>query len=255
MSWHEDWPVIGIAKEGNDYGEPVMEYRKPDVGGVKCCVCEPETSDDFKGNQLGLQWQWNANPQKDWYELTGDNLKLNAVHKVTVYGDMPNLLLQKWPAPEFTCLTKLDLSHLAEGDEAGVISMGVSYGLVTFEKNGDRLVPSFVTGEQKYGKILPETTAETRHALAELDWSQAKELHVRYTVKRAGTQDLSSSEKGFPLELVTFEYSTDGAVYQKAGEMHAVPGRWVGVKNGVFCASRNTAGKGYAIAVDVQYER
>ncbi len=255
MSWHEDWPVIGIAKEGNDYGEPVMEYRKPDVGGVKCCVCEPETSDDFKGNQLGLQWQWNANPQKDWYELTGDNLKLNAVHKVTVYGDMPNLLLQKWPAPEFTCLTKLDLSHLAEGDEAGVISMGVSYGLVTFEKNGDRLVPSFVTGEQKYGKILPETTVETRHALAELDWSQAKELHVRYTVKRAGTQDLSSSEKGFPLELVTFEYSTDGAVYQKAGEMHAVPGRWVGVKNGVFCASRNTAGKGYAIAVDVQYER
>ncbi|RAZ95637.1 glycoside hydrolase, partial [Klebsiella oxytoca] len=119
-------------------------------------MCEPETSDDFKGNQLGLQWQWNANPQKDWYELTGDNLKLNAVHKVTVYGDMPNLLLQKWPAPEFTCITKLDLSHLADGEEAGVISMGMRYGLLSFRRDNGKLLPRFIKGEQKYGKVLVE---------------------------------------------------------------------------------------------------
>lgn len=255
MSWREDWPVIGIAKDGNDYGEPVMEYQKPDVGGVECCVCEPEASDDFTGKQLGLQWQWNANPQKDWYELTGNSLRLNAMYKETVYGDVPSLLLQKWPAPEFTCVTKLDLSHLEEGDEAGVISMGMTYGLVTFERKDGRLVPYFVVGVQKYGKILPDTTEETRHALAEMDWNQAKEIYVKYTVKRTGTQDLSSTEKGFPLELVTLAYSTDGTTYQKAGEVHAVPGRWVGVKNGVFCASKNTVSKGYAIAAYVQYER
>lgn len=255
MSWREDWPVIGIAKDGNDYGEPVMEYRKPNVGSVQSGICEPETSDDFTGNKLGLQWQWNANPQKEWYALTGSSLQLNAVHKETVYGDMPNLLLQKWPAPEFTCVTKLDLSHLEDGDEAGVISMGMRYGLVTFEKKGSRIMPYFVTGEQKYGKILPDTTEETRNALAELDWNQSKEVYVKYTVKRTGTQDLSSSEKGFPLELVTFQYGTDGTVYQKAGEMDAVPGRWVGVKNGMFCASKNVAGKGYAVAAYVQYQR
>ncbi len=112
-----------------------------------------------------------------------------------------------------------------------------------------------MVGEQKYGKILPDTTEETRHALAEMDWNQAKEIYVKYTVKRTGTQDLSSTEKGFPLELVTLAYSTDGTTYQKAGEMHAVPGRWVGVKNGVFCASKNTVSKGHAIAAYVQYER
>ena len=32
MSWKEDWPIIGIAKDGNDYGEPVLTYRKPNVG-------------------------------------------------------------------------------------------------------------------------------------------------------------------------------------------------------------------------------
>lgn len=27
MSWENDWPVIGVKKDGNDYGEPVMEYE------------------------------------------------------------------------------------------------------------------------------------------------------------------------------------------------------------------------------------
>lgn len=258
MSWQDDWPVIGIAKDGSDYGEPVMEYRKPDVGNVDTQVCEPATSDDFSGKTLGLQWQWNANPQKDWYELTGENLQLNAVYKETVYGDMPNLLLQKWAAPAFTCVTKLDLSHLEEGDEAGVISMGMSYGVLAFRKGQGQIQPFFIIGVQKYGKILPDQTEETVHALAAFSEDQAGTLYVRYTVRQIGTQDLNSREKGFPLELVTIEYSTDGSSYQKAGEMNAVPGRWVGVKNGVFCASSNAGnieGRGYAVVDYVEYFR
>lgn len=256
MSWREDdWPIIGVAKDGNDYGEPVLEYRKPDVGKTDAAVCEPAASDDFKGDRLGLQWQWNANPREEWYALSGNGMRLNAVYKDTVYGDMPNLLLQKWPAPEFSCITKMDLSGLAEKDEAGVISMGMSYGLLTFRREGNRLLPYYVSGVQKYGKILPDTTEEDETALASIAWEQAKEIYVRYTVKRTGTQDLNSNEKGFPLELVTFEYSTDGNGYQKAGEMNAVPGRWVGVKNGVFCASTNKESRGCAGIISVVYSR
>ena len=32
MHWENDWPIIGVNKDGNDYGEPVMEYRKPNIG-------------------------------------------------------------------------------------------------------------------------------------------------------------------------------------------------------------------------------
>lgn len=152
-----------------------------------------------------------------------------------VYGEMPNLLLQKWPAPEFICITKLDLSHLADGEEAGVISMGMQYGLLTFRKDGAHLLPRWIKGEQKYGKILVESVEESAQELPEIDWDHAGEIYVKYTVKRTGTQDLNSKEKDFPLDLVTFEYSTDGSSYSKGGEMNAVPGRWVGVKNGVFC--------------------
>lgn len=254
MSWQDDWPIIGLAKEGNDYGEPVMEYRKPDVGKGTDRICEPETSDDFAGSELGLQWQWNANPKKEWYALTGSGMKLNAVNKETVYGDMPNLLLQKWPAPEFCCVTKMDLSGLADGEEAGVVSMGMEYALLTFRKKGEQLLPVFVTGEQIYGKILPDRTEEKECGLPPLPVGQAKEIYVRYTVKRTGTQDLNDREKGFPLELVTMEYAAGDGSYQKAGEAEAVPGRWVGVKNGVFCASTEKGSAGYALINSVTYE-
>lgn len=262
MSWHEDWPVIGIAKDETDgsrreYGEPVMEYKKPDVGKIAVNLCEPAASDDFTGDQLGLQWQWNANPRKEWYELTGSSLRLNAVRMENVYGEMPNLLLQKWPAPEFTCITKLDLSHLADGEEAGVISMGMKYGLLTFRKDNNHLLPRLIKGEQKYGKILVEAVEESAQELAKIDWDRAGEIYVKYTVKRTGTQDLNSKEKGFPLELVTFAYSTDGSSYRKAGEMNAVPGRWVGVKSGVFCCYAEPVVKensGYAVVDYVEYD-
>ncbi len=254
MSWQDDWPIIGLAKEGNDYGEPVMEYRKPDVGKGTDRICEPETSDDFTGSELGLQWQWNANPKKEWYVLTGSGMKLNAVNKETVYGDMPNLLLQKWPAPEFCCVTKMDLSGLTDGEEAGVVSMGMEYALLTFRKKGEQLLPVFVTGEQIYGKILPDRTEEKECGLPPLPVGQAKEIYVRYTVKRTGTQDLNDREKGFPLELVTMEYAAGDGSYQKAGEAEAVPGRWVGVKNGVFCASTEKGSAGYALINSVTYE-
>lgn len=259
MSWQEDWPVIGIAKTGSDgvrhdYGEPVIEYKKPNAGNVNWELCEPAASDDFTDTKLGLQWQWNANPKAEWYALNGKNLKLNAVQKNSVYGDMPNLLMQKWPAPEFTCVTKLDLSNLADGDEAGVISMGMAYGLVSFKRQGDKLAASYVEGVQKYGAILPEETVETVTAISTLDMAEAERIYVRYSVRQTGVRDLNENEKNFPLETVTLEYGTDESAYIKAGEMEAVPGRWTGVKNGVFCASENEKSKGYAKVCSVVYK-
>ena len=51
------------------------------------------------------------------------------------------------------------------------------------------------------------------------------------------------------------EYSTDGKHYQIGGDMTAMPGRWVGVKNGVFCICAEKESKGYAIVDSVVYER
>ena len=34
MTWVNDWPVIGVDKDGDGCGEPVTIYRKPDVAGL-----------------------------------------------------------------------------------------------------------------------------------------------------------------------------------------------------------------------------
>ncbi|MCD7863399.1 MAG: glycoside hydrolase 43 family protein [Lachnospiraceae bacterium] len=281
MCWKEDWPIIGEPVEGKDYGQPVDVYRKPNVGNVDWPVCEPAASDDFKGERLGLQWQWNANVTGDWYQLTTEGLQLNAVQTEAdcPYGDVPNLLLQKWPAPEFVCMTEMDLSSLEEGDQAGVISMGMEYGALVFTKEESGYQVSFVTGKQTYGVILCESTGETCRKIGMIseevpvsgkdvpgngnadnavytDRSRlSASIQVRYQVKRVGTQDLNDKEKNFPLEEVSISYSTDGHTYIPAGTVNAVPGRWVGVKNGPFCVRREDGEGGYLLVKSVEYSR
>lgn len=260
MSWKEDWPIIGIAKDGNYYGEPVLTYRKPNVGEAakEAVICEPDASDDFSKKTLGLQWQWNANPKEDWYKLTSEGLCLKAVkqEEKIKHGDYPNLLLQKWPAPEFICDTTLSLSGLKANEEAGVISMGVKYALLSFARNEEGMVEaSFINGEQKYGKILVESTEETSTSLGALVFADDSEaITVRMSVHRVGTQNLSEKEKNFPLEEVVFEYSTNGTDYKKAGSYMAAAGRWVGVKSGVYCAAHHSEAVGSCLVKKTVYE-
>ena len=260
MSWKEDWPIIGIAKDVNDYGEPVLTYRKPNVGEAakEAEIFEPDASDDFSKKTLGLQWQWNANPKEDWYKLTSEGLCLKAVkqEEKIKHGDYPNLLLQKWPAPEFICDTTLSLAGLKANEEAGVISMGVEYTLLSFARNEEGVVEaSFINGKQKYGKILVESTEETSTQLGTLVFADDSEtITVRMSVHRVGTQDLSEKEKNFPLEEVVFEYSTNGTDYKKAGSYMAAAGRWVGVKSGVYCAANHSEAVGSCLVKKTVYK-
>lgn len=246
MHWENDWPVIGLNKSDNIYGEPVSEYRKPDIGKSeaeladtsKYPVCEPDTSDDFTGGKLGLQWQWNANYEDNWYELGGRGLKLNSVPTVNKrpIADTRNILLQKWPAPEFTCITKLNISDMKDGDMAGYISLGMSYIAVTLEKNDGAIKAYRIKGIQEFDCDMPYSTEE-KTEITGFTPSALGELYIRYTVKQIGVRDhyeLGLPVKNAPVENVTIEISADGDKYTAPLAMEAKAGRWVGVKNGMF---------------------
>src|SRR5262249_291358 len=64
MKWVDDWPVIGDMN-GQGVGEPVSSYKKPDVNKVSPMMTPPD-SDEFNGDQLGMQWQWQADPTPNW---------------------------------------------------------------------------------------------------------------------------------------------------------------------------------------------
>jgi beta-xylosidase len=129
MKWVKDWPVIGNDPDGDGIGEPVMTYRKPNVGKTYPIVT-PAESDEFEGNTLGLQWQWQANPKGIWHSLTNkgslrlysqkvpDNAKNN--------WEVPNILLQKFPTEKFTATTKLVFTpnQKLESEKVGLIILG-----------------------------------------------------------------------------------------------------------------------------------
>ena len=254
MTWEEDWPVMGEPVPGTGYGVPVLTHQKPDVGDPESPRFEPPASDDFSGDRLGLQWQWNSNPQPGWYDLRKGSLILHAQHKTGPYGDVPSLLLQKWPAPAFCCTTALDLSGLTEGDEAGVISLGMEYGLLSFERRDGAFLVKAVRGRQIFGKILAERTEEEVVFEDTLPGDTGK-VCVRYLVRPAGLRKIPSEEVLFPDEEVSLLYSTDDGKEVTALRMTAVPGRWVGVKCGVFCLSDHMSSEGVGAVQSVIFDR
>ena len=228
MKWEDDYPVIGEDKGG--YGVPVSEYKKPDVN-KEYPISYIQTSDDFKGNKLGLQWQWNANYKKDWYEMTGEGIKLYAVknEEKTAVSDMANLLLQKWAFPEFTAECEIETENMKNGDIAGMVQLGMKYAALCVKKNDDRAEIVLVKGEQKFIDEIAHTKEENE-AVSE-KYSNIDKIYFRNTVMPCG--------KGKENETIwksALYYSIDGVKYDKAYEDDAVAGRWVGVKHGVFCS-------------------
>src|SRR5687768_11197599 len=65
MKWLNGWPVIGVDKDDDGKGEPVLQYKKPNVGKTYT-VQTPVDTDEFNGIEIGKQWQWMANAKATW---------------------------------------------------------------------------------------------------------------------------------------------------------------------------------------------
>lgn len=233
MHWENDWPVIGVNQDEEGCGEPVLTYQKPDVGSVYS-ICSPEDSDFFEGDRLGLQWQWNANYQKGWYGLDERGLTLYAqpVAAGTQLCDVSNLLLQKWPAPEFQITAKVDLSAMKEGDVCGMVSLGGKYADLAVAIRGGKKV--FV---QRSGQW--QQNDEEERVLQEV---KKDELYLRMKVEKA--------------KVVSFYYSYDEENWNFAGEtVQATPGRWVGVKAGLYAVHEGETAGGYMRARYFVFEK
>ena len=210
MRWEDDWPVIGV-NDADGCGEPVTRWQKPDVGRTYP-IDAPEDSDFFEGDTLGLQWQWNANYREDWYSVGNGQLTLyaQASDPAAQLCDIGNLLLQKWPAPEFMITACIHLEHMADGDAAGMVSQGGHYtGLFIVKADGKFSL------QQRTGRL--EKDDEVREDLGAVGQDV---VYIRMKVKKAA--------------YVSFEVGSSEDRLTPAGRtVEAAPGRWVGVKAGL----------------------
>lgn len=224
MKWVNDWPVIGLDKDGDGTGEPVAVYKKPNVGKVYP-IENPVETDEFGSVNLGLQWQWQANPQPTWWFTDAGKgvLKLytsKIPDEAKNLWDVPNLLMQKFPADEFMATTKLNFKPNAklENEKTGLVVMGRSYAQMSIKSKKDGLYLMYgVCQSADKGK------AENEKEVIKLK-STSVQLRVRVT-------------NGAKCE---FSYSEDGITFNPVGDQfQATAGQWIGAKVGLF-AIRDT---------------
>ena len=231
MIWKNDWPIIGVDKDGDGKGEPVLTYKKPNVGKTYS-IQTPAESDEFNLNTLGLQWQWMANPQSFYaFMNTADgSLRLYAyyVDSAKNLWQKPNVLLQKLTAEECMFTTKLSFKpNMKNAEETiGLVMMGMNYAGVVLQSQHDSIfIKRIVCNGAEDGN------AET---VITIDKAKQSDIYFRIEMKKGGT--------------CSFSYSYDGNNFIKSGDdFQAVQGKWIGAKVGLFATgSEKSNDCGYA---------
>ena len=220
MKWINDWPVMGIDKDGNGIGEPVLTYKKPNVGKTWPIETPPD-SDEFNTILLGQQWQWQANAKGTWAFMNAANGTLRLFSdkipdSAKNLWDVPNVLLQKFPAENFMVTTKLIFkpNTKLENEKAGLTVMGYSYANLSLKSTSDGINLVYgICKDASKGNTEKETIVQKFNST---------EIYLRVKV--------SSGAK------CNFSYSTDGKNFTDIKDIfQAEVSRWIGAKVGLFC--------------------
>ena len=197
--WSDDWPLMGVDIDGNGIGEPVHVWQKP-LSSPAPSQLTLQTDDDFSG-RLGLQWQWNHNPDDSHWTLDekpgwltiqaqpADSLKL-----------CRNMLTQKVVGYKSECTT-----------------------LVTI--TGDCQAGLFCSGKLFWGAGLsPEGIFLESHGQRQIVRKGSfKRLYLRVTF-----DCIANSHQFF--------YSTDGRHFLPIATPFPLrAGYWKGIRTGLFC--------------------
>lgn len=247
MKWVNDWPVIGVDKDGDGCGDPVSRYRKPKTD--KTYPIEtPVESDEFDTRKLGLQWEWHANYQ-DVFGFTA-NMGYARIygHELSPhfknFWEVPNLLMQKFPAEKFTATAKLKVSAKDDGQLSGLIIMGWDYSWIGVEKQGEKfLLKQAVCKDAEQGNLEQVSTlavlGPSRKFEAGLFPNYEREIYIRVRVSKEA--------------YCRFSYSLDGKKFTEAGTLFkARQGKWIGAKVGMFSVTPHGKERGW---VDVDWFR
>ena len=267
VKWVDNWPVMGekqgvtaYGKKEKYAGQPVLTYKKPNVGATYP-VCNPVESDEFSSTTLGKQWQWNSN-----YDQTFGMPSPYGYFRLYCHRQSPefknmweagNLLLQKTPADNFTATTKIRLSAKDEGQYGGLTVFGMDYQALVLKRVGDEFQLQQITcknadkGKPEEVKVLATLKATAKD---KVDYQPAIhcDAYLRLKVSYLGGKNADGTNKHEA--SVEFAWSKDGKKYQTVGDKFTMrQGKWIGAKIGIMAAE--PAGKKVRGWVDVDWFR
>lgn len=136
MKWEDGWPVVGV--DGKVPDTLNLPANKIGVSGI---VISDEFDRKPGDRPLPLAWQWNHNPDNTNWSLTArpGNLRLTTGRVDTQVTQARNTLTQRTFGPESSASTVIDVSHMKDGDYAGIMALQKKYGFVGVKRAGDAL--------------------------------------------------------------------------------------------------------------------
>ena len=205
VRWVDDWPVMG------DADQPVEHYAMP----APATRERLQDSDGFASRRLGLQWSWNHNPDDQAWSLTQRPgfLRLRA-GKADYLATARNTLTQILQGPSSNITARIDLSHMADGERAGLAMFGVGPSWIgVVRERGVNWVTLSIAGKDKRDVAV-------KQALIQLSVAVGADQKATYSYSLDGGR--SFVRLGAPVPLSPFSW-------------------WKGSRPGLFTYNTNAA--------------
>lgn len=131
VKWVDDWPVVG--NNGKPYPH-IYSITKP--VGIPDGQIEPlPTTDNFRQHTIGIQWEWNHNPNNSAWSLFERPgwLRLKTASVTNKLSQSRNMLTQRIFMDENNPsrgTIRLDVRRMQEGDRAGICILQDPYAAI-----------------------------------------------------------------------------------------------------------------------------
>lgn len=175
VEWRDGWPILGVNnKVPETLNLPANKGLKPGI----------VTSDEFsrkKGEPtLPLVWQWNHNPDNKLWSLNArkDYLRLTTGRIDTGFLQARNTLTQRTIGPACVGSTLLDVSHMKDGDFAGLGLLQKNYGLVGIKVVGNNKSIVMINAGKGSPTVVQQIplTEQRVYLKAECDFTNRKDV-------------------------------------------------------------------------------
>ena len=227
VKWSQGWPVVG------NKGVPYETHTKPSTGGASKREALP-TNDNFRTYPLGMQWQWNHNPDDAAWTLFERQgwLRMRTSETVTRLTQARNMLTQRIFAFDKSAsmgTVRLDASNLQEGDYAGISIFQDPYAMLAVRvQDGQKQL----VWRQDTLRIHDDFTPTEQVETVDID----SIVYLRATVS-------------YSTSKTQFYYSLDNVNYQPIGGETSLSFSltvFVGARFGLFCYATQDDSEGYA---------
>ena len=240
VKWEDGWPVFGI-----DGKAPTTIDIEDDETFLDSNIVASDEFDRESGQTLPLAWQWNHNPDDRFWSIgqREGHLRLTTGRVDSDVLSARNMLTQRTFGPVCSATTKIDITHMKDGDCAGMIVLQRRYGLVGVKMEDGR--KSIVMLGIKSDR--PRQRGR-RNQPSEPDEVESVPLTQSTVYLKIDCDFRDRTDKAY------FYYSLDGETWSRIGSVlqmaYTLP-HFMGYRFGLFNMATQTAG-GY---VDFDYYR